>query len=185
MILSYSSRSIFLQQVAKILSHTGHWCTSGSIIPRTHVWDNASERFGVKWNNQQVQYNLPASTNPWTILFLVHVLVKMSGRVARISINAFFLFGFRVSNFNSGRSNMLITSIFIGHLSAGKSFIKWDEISLFIPLNTRQRSAGCSTPDRATFCLFGMILFSENRLMYFLMASICDKSSSHHVTAVN
>jgi hypothetical protein len=115
----------------------------------------------------------------------VHVLVKMSGRVARKSINAFFLFGFRVSNFNSGQSNMLIISFFIGHLSAGKSFTKQDEISLFIPLNTRQRSAGCSTPHCAAFCLFGMILFSENRSMYFLMASICNKLSSHYVTAVN
>jgi len=61
------------------------------------------------------------------MFFLVHVLVKMSGRVARKSINAFFLLGFRVSDFNSGQSKMPITSFFSGHMSAGKSFIDGDE----------------------------------------------------------
>jgi hypothetical protein len=114
----------------------------------------------------------------------VHVLVKMSRRVARKSIKAFLLFGFRVNDFNFGESNMDIISFFIGYLSTGKCFTKCDAISLFIPLKTWQRSAGRSTLDRAAFCLYGIILFSENRSMYFLMASICDKSPSHHATAV-
>ncbi len=89
------------------------------------------------------------------------------------------LFGFRVSVFNFGWSNML------GHQLAGKCFTKWDAISLFIPLKTRQRSAGCSTPDHVAFCLFQVILIAKNRSIYFLIASICNKLPSHHATAVN
>ena len=48
-----------------------------------------------------------------TMFFLVHVLVKMSERVARKSINAFFLFGFRVSDLNSCRPKMPITSFLL------------------------------------------------------------------------
>ncbi len=182
MILSYSSLTIFLQQVAKILSHTGHWWISVSIIPRKHKWYNALEQTVLKCNNQQVKfiYRLPGIHEQCSFLCTFWSKCLEDWQENQTTC---FLFGFRVSDFNFGCSNIFIISFFIGHLLAGKCLTKWDAISLFIPLNTQQRSAGCSTPDHAAFLIVwnDFILWKQ----ISLMASICDKSTSHHAPAVN
>ncbi len=137
-------------------------------------------------SNNQLLYNhdSPASKKPCLMPSFEHPDVAISGRTNKKSIYAFFFDDFKLKNSNLSEWNMSLMSLFIGHLSTGMSLTVCILRIFFTDLNTCARSAGCSSPDQAAFCLLAMILFSTYRSTDCLMASICYMSPSHHATTV-
>jgi hypothetical protein len=89
-----------------------------------------------------------------------HTDVAISRRTDNKSINAFFFGDFKLKNSNFSEWNMSLMSLFIRYLPTGMSRTVCLFWILFIDLKTSARSAGCSTPDQAAFCLLAIILFS-------------------------
>ena len=112
--------------------------------------------------------------------------VDIVGMLHKKSTRAFFLFDARQRSpsFANLSNSETILSL-RGCCLFGKFDTVYSDCMRFNILKDFVKSAGCSTPDRALFCLFATMRFSLYTETSSTIDFIWDRSPSHQLTAVS